>query len=242
MYEIKVGLATCGISAGGQEIYDELEKEITSRKLDAILKKTGCNGMCYDEVLVEIKNGASSCLYTHVTKDKIERIIQEHLLGNHPVEEWIVATGETTGDNPFLDKQERIVLRNCGTIDPESIEEYVENQGYQAIQQCLKEMTPEKVIETVMESGLKGRGGAGFLTGLKWKLTRKEQNDRKFIVCNADEGDPGAFMDRSVLEGDPHAVLEGMMIAGYAIGAKESYIDVRAEYTLAIKKLQTAIQ
>jgi NADH-quinone oxidoreductase subunit F len=241
MKEIKVGLATCGIAAGGESVFQEIKNEIAENNLDVQLKETGCMGMCYDEVLVEVTDGTGSYLYSQVTPEKAKRIIKDHLMDEKPVTEWIVkGEGAEAGDN-FLDKQHRIVLRNCGVIDPNSIDEYMEKDGYNAIKKCIDQYSQMEVIDLIMKSGLRGRGGGGFSTGLKWKFAYQAQNDKKYIICNADEGDPGAFMDRSALEGDPHAVLEGMMIAAYAIGADEAYIYVRAEYPLAIRRLEKAI-
>jgi len=241
MKEIKVGLATCGIAAGGEAVYEEIKKEIHENQLNITLKETGCMGMCYEEVLVEVGDEKGNYLYAKVTPDKVKRIVKEHIIENQPVEEWVIkGNGAGSGDG-FFDKQKRIVLRNCGIIDPNSIEEYLERDGYKAIQKCLTQYKPEEVIEQIMTSGLRGRGGGGFPTALKWKFARQAQGDKKYIICNADEGDPGAFMDRSALEGDPHSVLEGMMICAYAIGADEAYIYCRAEYPLAIKHLRLAI-
>jgi NADH-quinone oxidoreductase subunit F len=240
MKEIKVGLATCGIAAGGESVYETIEKEIKENNLPVTLKKTGCMGMCYEEVLVEVANNGSSYLYSQVTPDKARRIVQEHVMADKPVEEWIIKGNGAAGDG-FFDKQKRIVLRNCGIIDPGSIDEYIALGGYDAIQKCLNEHTPMDVIDIIIKSGLRGRGGGGFSTGVKWKFAHQASGDKKYIICNADEGDPGAFMDRSALEGDPHSVLEGMMIAAYAIGSDEAYIYARAEYPLAVKRLKKAI-
>jgi len=242
MKKIKVGLGTCGISAGGELVYNKLKEEIKTHHIEAELCETGCMGMCYDEALVEISENGDNFLYSHVTVDRIGRIVEEHLIKNRPVKEWIVNIGENSTEKTFLKKQKRIVLRNCGVIDPNSIEEYINRGGYEAIKKVLKSSTPEGVIDDVIKSGLRGRGGGGFSTGMKWKFAYNSKADQKYIICNADEGDPGAFMDRSVLEGDPHSVLEGMMIAGFAIGATESYIYCRAEYPLAIKRLRNAIR
>jgi NADH-quinone oxidoreductase subunit F len=240
--EIKVGLGTCGISAGGSAVYEELERELKNNQLKNVeLKETGCMGMCYEEVLVEVIDNGFKTLYSKVTTEKVARIINEHIINNQPVKEWIVEADENNLDEDFLENQHRIVLRNCGLINPASIDEYIEQKGYEAIQKTLKEYSQEEVIESVIESGLRGRGGGGFLTGLKWRFANQAKGDKKYLICNADEGDPGAFMDRSILEGDPHSVLEGMMIAAYAIGADEAYIYVRAEYPLAIRRLRTAI-
>ncbi|MCK4346711.1 MAG: 4Fe-4S binding protein [Bacteroidales bacterium] len=241
MTEIKVGLATCGISAGGELVFDELEKEIKKHDLQIELKKTGCLGMCYEEVLVEVVQNGSSWLYAQVTPDKAKKIIENHILENHPVDEWILADNGSFRDNSFFNKQKRIVLRNCGVIDPGSIDEYIGQGGFKAIQKVLKDYSPDDVIDVITKSGLRGRGGAGFPTGLKWEIANQSKGSKKYIICNADEGDPGAFMDRSVLEGDPYSVLEGMMIAGYTIGANEAYIYIRAEYPLAVRTLITAL-
>lgn len=241
MKTIKVGLGTCGVSAGGDLVFNKLKEEIASKNLDVKLKETGCMGMCYEEVLVEIEHDGNSYLYSKVTVEKVGRIVNEHLINNKPVSEWIIKSNEINKVDAFLKNQKRIVLRNCGVIDPTSIEEYIQYDGYKAIQTVLKNNTPIEVIDNIIKSGLRGRGGGGFTTGMKWKFAYQEKADKKYIICNADEGDPGAFMDRSVLEGDPHSVLEGMMIAAYAIGSSEAYIYCRAEYPLAIKRLKNAI-
>jgi len=240
--EIKVGLGTCGISAGGDLVYKALKKTLREKNLDIPVKETGCMGMCFEEVLVEVVNEKESFLYARVTPDKVQRIVDQHILNKRPVEEWIVRSNTISLQEDFFNKQKRIVLRNCGVIDPTSIEEYIDRDGYQAVRMIIEEFTPDEVITKVMDSGLRGRGGGGFPTGLKWKFARGSEGEKKYIICNADEGDPGAFMDRSILEGDPHAVLEGMMIAAYAIGSDEAYVYVRAEYPLAIKRLRLAIE
>ncbi|MBN2520309.1 MAG: NADH-quinone oxidoreductase subunit NuoF [Bacteroidales bacterium] len=239
MKQIKVGLATCGIAAGGYTVYNEFLNEIKENKLDVRLIETGCMGMCYDEVLVEVIDDNKSFLYSKVTKDKAQKIFKEHILNNTPIKEWLI---NKNGNIKFFEQQKRIVLKNCGIINPLSIDDYISNEGYKAIQKILKKHTKEEVIDIILQSGLRGRGGGGFLTGIKWKFARQAEGEKKYVICNADEGDPGAFMDRSILEGDPHAVLEGMMIAAYAIGADEGYIYVRAEYPLAIKRLKIAIK
>jgi NADH-quinone oxidoreductase subunit F len=241
MKEIKVGLGTCGISAGGTVVFQEFEKLIKEKHLPVILKETGCMGMCFEEVLVEVIDNGSHYLYNHVTPEKAARIIEEHLVDNDPVSDFIIQGPGVSKNEAFFRKQKRIVLRNCGNIDPGSIDEYISADGYKAIQTVLASLSPEEVIDTIIASGLRGRGGGGFPTGRKWKFAREAAGDKKYIICNADEGDPGAFMDRSVLEGDPHSVLEGMMIAAYAIGAVEGYIYVRAEYPKAIERLCTAM-
>ena len=243
MKTIKVGLGTCGVSAGAEKTYEAVKLEIEKQNIQAVLKETGCNGMCYREPLVEIiDENKNSYVYGEVTPEKAKRIMNEHVLADAPIEEWIVQSTKPVDDDTFFKKQKRIVLRNCGNIDPNSIDEYIAVGGYQAIQKVLKEYTPEQVIDIMTRSGLRGRGGGGFLTGMKWKFARDAKGDKKYIICNADEGDPGAFMDRSTLESDPHSVLEGMMVAAYAIGADEAYIYCRAEYPRAVARLRHSIR
>ncbi|MBN1696619.1 MAG: NADH-quinone oxidoreductase subunit NuoF [Spirochaetales bacterium] len=241
MKEIKVGLATCGISAGGTAVFNEFKQQVSEKNLPVSLRETGCMGMCYEEVLVEIIENGSRYLYGSVTPEKVKRIVAEHIIENKPVSEWIVRGPDSGEQTDFFRKQKRIVLRNCGDIDPGNIDEYTARGGYNAIRMVLSSLSPEEVIGTILDSGLRGRGGGGFPTGLKWRFARQAEGDKKYIICNADEGDPGAFMDRSVLESDPHSVLEGMMIAAFAIGAEKGYIYVRAEYPRAIERLRRAI-
>ncbi len=234
-----VGLASCGVAAGGREVYNALSAKLGGKGLNVELRQTGCMGMCYNEVLVEVSSpDGGRVFYRHVTPEKVERMVEEHLIGGQPVTEWVIPDEEI--DN-LLAKQKRIVLRNCGIIDPESIDDYLAADGYKAIGKVLCSMSPQEVIDEVTKSGLRGRGGAGFPTGVKWSFARKSPSNQKYIICNADEGDPGAFMDRSVLESDPHSILEGMLVAGYAIGASEGYIYVRAEYPLAVQRLEIAL-
>jgi len=237
---VKVGLASCGIAAGGRKVYDTLKASLNDHSLKNVeLRRTGCMGMCYSEVLVEVfPPQGRRVFYRNVTPEQVQRIVEEHLIGGKPVTEWVMPADEI--DN-LLSKQRRIVLRNCGIIDPESIDDYLEAGGYKAMEMVLHSMSPQEVIDEVTRSGLRGRGGAGFPTGVKWGFARKSPGSQKYVICNADEGDPGAFMDRSVLESDPHSVIEGMLIAGYAIGASEGYIYVRAEYPLAVKRLEIAL-
>ncbi|HHY77020.1 MAG TPA: NADH-quinone oxidoreductase subunit NuoF [Clostridiales bacterium] len=243
-YKIVVGLGSCGIAAGANKVYDTFKGIIEKSDVPVTLDETGCMGMCYKEVLVEVINpDGKSVIYGEVTPEKANKIFESHIVEGRPVVEWIVKADDMeTSEDSFFSKQMRIVLRRCGVINPESIDEAIAMDAYKAIEKAVKTMTPEQVIEEVLNSGLRGRGGAGFPTGMKWKFARSSEGSTKYIVCNADEGDPGAFMDRSVLEGDPHSVIEGMMIAGYAIGAEEGYIYVRAEYPLAIKRLKIAIK
>ncbi len=258
--KIIVGMGTCGIAAGAREIFEAIEEELQKGNSDAVLTRTGCIGMCEQEPLVDVQlPGGDRVTYGKVTKDDAIRIIREHVLGGAVVEDKAVArciTGKqqtgheldqqaripTYDDLDFYRKQYRIVLANCGRINPESIDQYIAVGGYEACAKALTMMSPEAVIAEVKGAGLRGRGGAGFPTGLKWELTRKTPSGKKYLICNADEGDPGAFMDRSLLEGDPHRIIEGMIIAAYAIGASEGYIYVRAEYPLAIRRLQIAIE
>lgn len=246
MNKVIVGMGTCGLSAGAQQVYDKLNELIPDGAQEGSLSGTGCIGMCYREPLVEIREGEKRTIYGNVTPELAEKIYNEHVVGGTPLDENIVYSIDGEGneegeESDFLKLQTRIVLRNCGTIDPESIDEYESAGGYDGLRKALLEMKPEEIIDEVKESGLRGRGGAGFPTGLKWSFAASYEADRKYVVCNADEGDPGAFMDRSVLEGDPHAVLEGMIICGRAIGATFGYIYCRAEYPMAIRRLNLAI-
>ncbi len=241
--KVIVGLGSCGIAAGANKVYAKIEALKKAENLDIELKKTSCVGMCYREPLVEIIDESGSYLYGEVNEEKIIEIIEKHIHQNTPVNEYIVKSDIVeTVDKTFLEGQVKIVLRNCGYIDPESIEEYEARNGYRAIKKIAgQQMSRMDVIQTILSSGLRGRGGGGFPTGLKWKFASNNKSDEKYIICNADEGDPGAFMDRSVLEGDPHSVVEGMIIAAYAIEATGGVIYCRAEYPLAIKRLNIAL-
>jgi len=241
--KVVVGLATCGIAAGGIEVMDEIARELSKRRLDVELDETGCNGCCFAEVLVDFyKEGMPRVTYGDVRPEDVPALVESHLVnGKILKEKALLIEGRKTPEADFLKKQTRIVLSNCGILDPEDIEDYIGIGGYEGLRKALLKMTPEQVRKEVLDSGLRGRGGAGFPTGTKWNFCARAEGDNKYIVCNADEGDPGAFMDRSVLEGDPHAVLEGMIIAGYAIGATHGYIYCRAEYPLAVKRLRMAI-
>jgi NADH-quinone oxidoreductase subunit F len=242
MVKITVGMATCGVSAGAAKVFEAFRGLVAGDGGVATLHATGCLGMCYREPLVEIDDGTGKYIYGEVDEKTARVIFRGHVLGGCPVEEHLVLRNFTEGpEQGFLARQVKIVLRNCGYIDPDSVEDYERRDGYRAIRKVLAEMTPETVIQTIADSGLRGRGGAGFPTGQKWKFGRQAPGDVKYVVCNADEGDPGAFMDRSVLEGDPHSVIEGMMIAAYAVGASHGYIYCRAEYPLAVKRLKRAI-
>jgi len=239
-----VGLGTCGIAAGAEDTYTAIERKLKEPPNGFVLGRTGCIGMCYREPLVEVRSGdGRRYMYGQVSADRVDTLLSAHHSGDlQSVADWLIWTSDGTGPEAgYFERQKRIVLRNCGEIDPESIEDYLQAQGYQALRRVIEQNDPDAVITTIIESGLRGRGGAGFLTGMKWRFTRLAQGARKFIICNADEGDPGAFMDRSVLESDPHSVLEGMAIAGFTIGADHGYVYVRAEYPKAIERLTIAI-
>ncbi|MBK9292306.1 MAG: NADH-quinone oxidoreductase subunit NuoF [Bacteroidetes bacterium] len=238
-----VGLGSCGIAAGAAKTYDKLQQLLSSPEFDFSLERTSCVGMCYKEPLVEICDSHGRVIYGDMTAEKVEATIRKHFLENEIDRENAVSAEKFDGsEDYFFAGQVKIALRNCGMIDPESLEASEQAGAYAAIKKIVREgISPAEVIRMVTESGLRGRGGGGFPTGLKWKFAAQSESDEKYIICNADEGDPGAFMDRSLLEGDPHAVLEGMMIGGYAIGASKGYIYCRAEYPLAIKRLNIAI-
>jgi len=243
-------MVCCGtgcISSRSQEIIDAFKSKLSETGYTDEVKvvKTGCFGFCGQGPIVKIH--PDNVFYVKVSPEDVEEIVGEHLIKGRTVERLLYEEPVSRlhlpkhDDMQFYKKQYRIALRNCGRIDPENIKEYIAFGGYEALGKCILEKTPEQVIELVKSSGLKGRGGGGFLTGLKWELTRKTDAFPKYIICNADEGDPGAFMDRSILEGDPHSIIEAMAIAGYAIGANHGIVYIRAEYPLAIKRLETAI-
>ncbi|MBQ8332574.1 MAG: NAD(P)H-dependent oxidoreductase subunit E, partial [Clostridia bacterium] len=239
-------------SSNSRVIADKLAEELKMQGLEEEVKivMTGCFGLCaLGPIMIVYPEGT---FYSMVTPDDIPEIVSEHLLKGRIVERLVYNdTGDkneteenaqvSLNDTTFYKKQKRVALRNCGVINPEQIDEYIAMDGYFALAKVLKEMTPDDVIKTILDSGLRGRGGGGFPTGRKWQFAKASVSDKKYVVCNADEGDPGAFMDRSVLEGDPHAVVEAMAIAAYAIGADEGWVYVRAEYPIAVKRLQIAI-
>ncbi len=236
-------------SSGSMKIIEALENELAAKGLTEKIQivKTGCFGLCaLGPIMIVYPEGT---FYSCVETDRIPRIVEEHLIGGNPVKEFLydeTVNGDeikSLDDTAFYKKQHRVALRNCGVINPECIDEYIGRGGYEALGKVLTTMSQDDVIQTILDSGLRGRGGGGFPTGMKWKLAKNlvPDADMKYVCCNADEGDPGAFMDRSVLEGDPHVLLEAMAIAGYAIGAKQGYVYVRAEYPIAVERLQIAI-
>lgn len=235
--KVIIGQGSCGVATGARKTAAEFEKQIAEKNLNIDVDITGCVGTCYLEPIVDVyDDNGKMTRYVKVQPDKVEKIVEDHLVNNKVVQDDAISEE----DKLFIEKQQRVVLRNCGVINPENIEEYIAADGYKAIRKALS-MKPEEVIEEIKISGLRGRGGAGFPTWFKWNATRKHEGNRKYLVCNADEGDPGAFMDRSVLEGDPHSLIEGMIIGGYAIGANYGVIYCRAEYPLAIKRLEIAM-
>ena len=234
-------------SSSSDKIEIEFDKLLKEKELDKEVKvvRTGCFGLCEaGPIVVVYPEGA---FYSHIKVEDVDTIVEEHLLKGRIVKDLLYKESIDEGivksinQVAFYEKQTRIALKNCGVINPENIDEYIAFDGYMALGKTLTEMTPQEVLEVVKDSGLRGRGGGGFPTGLKWELTAKSEGDQKYIICNADEGDPGAFMDRSILEGDPHAVIEAMAIAGYAIGANQGYVYIRAEYPIAVQRLQIAI-
>ena len=236
---IKVGLGSCGIAAGGKKVFDILEEEKNSKGYDILIESTGCVGMCFYEPIIDVISDENVYSYGYVDEKKAIEILESHLKNSEPKSEYLLYTKTDPAD--YVKKQHKIALENCGNINPENIEDYLSNGGYKGLEKMLKEMSQEDVIEEIKESGLRGRGGAGFPTWFKWDAAMKAKGNKKYMVCNADEGDPGAFMDRSVLEGDPHRLIEGMLIGGYAIGASEGIVYCRAEYPLAIARLEKAI-
>ena len=241
--EVLICTGTGGIASGSLQVADAFEAEFVKHGLSAKLgkrcdvKKTGCRGLCANDVLVDILlPGQKAVTYDFVTADMVPQIVEEHMIGNAPVEKRVAGKYY----DEFLAKQQRIIFSRCGTIDAESIDDFISHRGFTGIKKAVT-MSQADVIEEVKKSGLRGRGGGGFPTGLKWSFCKATPGDDKYLICNADEGDPGAFMDRSVLEGDPYGLIEGMMIGAYAIGCHHGYVYVRAEYPLAIKRLQLAI-
>ena len=251
MTQYKMHLLVCGgtgcRASESELLFQNLKHEILNKGLenDVQVITTGCFGFCEKGPIVKVM--PDNTFYTQVKPEDAIEIVAEHVIKGRKVHRLLYINPETeqhVSDSKhmgFYRKQLRIALRNCGFIDPENIEEYISRDGYAALAKCLTEMTPAQVIEEMKKSGLRGRGGGGFPTGLKWEITSKSQADQKYVVCNADEGDPGAFMDRSILEGDPHSILEGMALAGYAVGATKGFIYIRGEYTLSIDLVNRAI-
>ena len=244
--EIRIGLGSCGVASGGEPVRTALVQATERAGARAIVKTVGCNGMCHCEPMVEVvEPGGRVTLYGNVTADGAQRIARKHL---RPA--WLPTWAQPAAEPPldrqtgpsasYLAKQKRIVLENCGEIDPLNIDDYLARAGYQALMKC-QDLPPDTVVEAIANSGLRGRGGAGFPTGTKWKIARANPDPVKYVICNGDEGDPGAFMDRLVLESDPHRVLEGLAIAAYAVGATQGYLYIRAEYPLAVRHTRAAI-
>ena len=232
-----------GIATGGGDVILAFREHLAVADVEAAVEKdcsmhqVGCMGLCAKDVLVEVSDNGKTTTYQYIKPDMVERIVQEHIVEGRPVEEWQVKEDYRT----FHEKQVKVVLSDCGAIDPEDLEAYLSVDGYQALDKVLNSLSPKETAAIIKDSGLRGRGGAGFPTGLKWELCYKNEADQKYLICNADEGDPGAFMDRSVIEGNPHVVIEGMVIAAYAIGASIAYVYIRAEYPLALERLKLAL-
>ncbi len=241
---IKVCMGTGGIAAGGTEVISAFEKELQAAGISAAVEKhcsvhkVGCRGFCARDVLVDVLIDGEKTTYEYIKPDMVSRIVKEHILQGEAVQEWVVKDDYRT----FHEKQRKVVLSDCGEVDPEDIGSYMERGGYDALRKVLTSMTPEETIEVIKSSGLRGRGGAGFPTGLKWEFARRAPGDTKYLICNADEGDPGAFMDRSIIEGNPHSVIEGMVIGAFSMGAHRGYVYIRAEYPLAVERLRLALE
>lgn len=251
---VYIGAGTCGLGAGADKTIEAIQNYLGKNNIDADVIEVGCVGFCKAEPIVDVQlPGKSRISFQHVTHDKVEKVLNGvfnndikdlDILGQHTfnnVKKW-EGVEELFTDHPFFVKQKRIVLKSCGLINPESIEEYIAFGGYQSMLKTIKTSTSQEVCDLIEKSGLRGRGGGGFPTGKKWKIALAQENDQKYLICNADEGDPGAFMDRAVIEGDPHRLIEGMAIGAFAIGASVGYVYIRAEYPLAIKRLKIAIQ
>ncbi len=237
--KILVGQGSCGIASGAKKTAAAFAEQIRAAEMDIPVDVTGCIGLCYLEPIVDIyDDNGQMTRYTKVTPDTAKLIFDAHIAGGVPYAPAVIpAAGQA-----FLDKQTRVVMKNCGAINPERIEDYIASGGYRALSKAMREMTPDQICDVVLGSDLRGRGGGGFPTGKKWVQVKRQSEPVKYVVCNADEGDPGAFMDRSIMEGDPHKMLEGMIIAGLATGAHTGYIYVRAEYPLAVHRLKIAIE
>jgi NADH-quinone oxidoreductase subunit F len=257
--EIRIGMGSCGIASGAQEVKTELDTAVASLGGGALIKSVGCSGLCHCEPLVEVIQNGQSALYGNVDASFASRVVRQHMKPRgvirklrHNLQDvrarlvednaWEPVTDREVDAVPYIGKQVRIVLENCGQIDPLSLEDYRKRRGMEALEKCITRLSPEEVIEAVRTSGLRGRGGAGFPTALKWEFTRRAPDSTKYVICNGDEGDPGAFMDRAVLEADPFRVIEGLVIAAYAIGSSEGFIYVRREYPIATHHMREAIR
>lgn len=246
---IFIGMGTCGLASGADKVKKAIEEELAAKELKAVIVPTGCIGYCAKEVIVDIKLPEGERIsYCEVTPKDVPNLIQTTIVQKDVYKDKLLGThgNGNSGvkriiDIPFFRKQKRVVLENCGLINPESIDEYIANGGFKALDKTLRLMTPKDVVNEILASGLRGRGGGGFPTGKKWEMAHNNKSDQKYLICNADEGDPGAFMDRSILESDPYRLIEGMIIGAYAIGASVAYVYCRAEYPLAIKRLQNTI-
>jgi NADH-quinone oxidoreductase subunit F len=237
---LRIGYNSCGIAAGAEETLAKLEDAIAG-KPGFRLVKSGCNGMCYTEPIVDVIENGMTYTYGNLTADKVEKFINALETGTQ-IDEWIIKhPAIPTNHDSYNVKQVKLATRNIGIIDPEKIDDYLTAGGYKALEKVIKTMSPQQVIDEIKASGLRGRGGAGFSCGMKWQFAKDAPGDEKYMICNGDEGDPGAFMDRSTLEGDPHSVIEGLAIGAYAVGAEEGFFYVRAEYPLAVKRLRIAI-
>ena len=237
---ISVCTGTGGIAAGGYQVLEAFQNSLDAKgvaaKIHTRCRKVGCRGFCAKDVLVDVEVNGQVSTYQFVKPEMVSKIVDEHIVMGNPIEEWLV------GDeyDEFHNNQQKLILEKCGHIDPESIDDYMSAGGYKAAEKALA-MEPHEIIDIIKQSGLRGRGGAGFPTGIKWESCRNAEGNIKYVLCNADEGDPGAFMDRSVIEGNPHSVIEGMIIGAYAIGSIEGYVYIRAEYPLAVNRLRIAL-
>jgi NADH-quinone oxidoreductase subunit F len=241
MKTLRIGYNSCGIAAGAEETLAKLN-DVIAEKPGFRLVKTGCNGMCYCEPIIDVIEDGVTYTYGNLTADKVEKFIDAMEKGMH-IKEWVIKHPAISTDHDSYNAgQVKLVTRNIGVIDPENIGDYLAAGGYKALEKVIRTMSPQQVIDEIKASGLRGRGGAGFSCGMKWQFAKDAPDDEKYMICNGDEGDPGAFMDRSTLEGNPHSVIEGLAIGAYAVGAREGFFYVRAEYPLAVKRLRIAIE
>lgn len=239
---VSVCMGTGGLAAGSQSVFDEFESQIRKKGVEAsvvkkCVRKTGCHGLCSKDVLVDIRKNGKTATYQFVSPEKVGHIVQEHIIDGRPVKEWLAGTEY----HKFHEKETKVLLKRIGEINPEDIEDYIRVGGYKGAQKALLKK-PLSVINVIKKSGLRGRGGAGFPTGVKWEACNKAEGSPKYLICNADEGDPGAFMDCAIIEGNPHSLIEGMIIAAYALGVNRAYIYIRAEYPVALRRLKLALR